>query len=78
MTEWEKKASAAKTYANAVTFINNKMLSMKTCQENSVNLVKRNGFGSINSALKIAEKMREILQEHIGSNEEETKAEHLI
>ena len=55
MTEWEKKAIAAKTYAKAVTFFNYKMASIEKYQENSGNSAKRNGFESANSALKIAE-----------------------
>ena len=39
---------------------------------------KINGFESANSALEIAENMTSILEEHIGSNEEKTKAEHLL
>ena len=41
-------------------------------------MAKRNGSESANLALEIAEKMKGILQEHIRSNEETTKAEHFL
>ena len=78
MTEWEKKAAADKTYANAVIFFNDKMASIEKYQENSGNSAKRNGFESANSALEIADQMKSILKEHMGSAGEKTKAEHLL
>ena len=78
MTEWEKKATADKAYTNAVIFFNDKTASIEKYQENSGNSAKRNGFESANSALEIANQMKSILKEHIGSNEEMTKAEHLL
>ena len=78
MMKWEKKATDDKTYANAVTFFYEKMTSIETHQENSGNLAKKNGFESANAAVEIADKMKEILQEHIGSNEEKSNAKHLI
>ena len=74
MTEWEKKAINAKTYANTVTFFNNKMATIETYGENSGNSAMRNGFESANLALKISDQMKSILKEHIGSNKEKTKA----
>ena len=78
MTEWEKKAEADKTYPNAVLFFNDKMASIEKYQENSCNSAKRNGFESANSALEIADQMKSILKEHMGSNAEKTNAEHLL
>ena len=54
------------------------MSSIETYHKNSGISEKRNGFKSANLALKIADKMKEIFQEHIGSNEEKTTAEHLL
>ena len=78
MTEWEKKAAADKTYANAVIFFNDMMASIKKYQENSGNSAKRNGFESANSALEIANQMKSIFKEHMGTSGEKTKAEHLL
>ena len=78
MTEWEKKATADKTYANAVIFFNDKMASIEKYQENSGNSAMRNGFESANSALEIADQMKTILKEHMGSAGEKTKADHAL
>ena len=78
MTEWEKKATSDKTYANAVNFFNDKMVSIEKYQENSSNSAKRNGSESANSALEIADQMKSILKEHMGSAGEKTKAKHLL
>ena len=78
MMEWEKKAIATKTYANAVTFVNDKMAYIEKYQENSGNSAKKNSFESANSALEIAEKTKSILKEHIGFNKEKLKAERLL
>jgi len=72
MTEWEKKAAADKTNANAVIFFNDKMVSIEKYQENSGNSAKRNGFESANSALEIANQMKSILKEHMGTSGEKT------
>ena len=79
MTEWEKKANADKTYANAVIFFNDKMASIEKYQENSGNSAKRNGFESANSAPEIVDQMKSIQKEHmLGSASEKTIAEHLL
>ena len=52
------------------------MASIENYQENSGNSAKRNGFESANSALEIADQMKSILKEHMGSAGEKTKAEH--
>ena len=61
MTEWEKKATTDKIYANALTFFNNKMTSIDTYQENSGNSAKKNSFEGANAAVEIADKIKEIL-----------------
>ena len=47
-------------------------------QENSGNSSKKNGFESANSAVEIADQMKSILKEHMGSASEKTKAKHLL
>ena len=41
-------------------------------------MAKKNGFEGANAAVKIADKMKEILQDHIGSTVEKSKAGHLL
>ena len=58
MMEWEKKAFLDKIYANAVTFFSDNMTSIKTYQENSGNLAKKNGFEGANAAVEVTDRMR--------------------
>ena len=70
-----------KIYANAVVFFNIKMTSIETYQENSGNLEKKNGLESANAAIKIANSLKELLQEHMSSNDDkpkQSKNEHLL
>ena len=78
MTEWEKKAIADKNYANAVIFFNDKMAYIEKYQENIGKSPKKDSFESANSALQVSDQMKLILKEHMGSNEEKTKAKHLL
>ena len=74
MTEWEKKATANKTYTNAVIFFINKMASIEKYRENSGNSAKRNGFQGTNLAVEISDQMKSILKKHMGSNKEKNKS----
>ena len=81
MMKWEKKAAAEKNYANTVSFFNCKMTSIEKYQENSGKLAKKNEFKSANVSIKIAESPKCILQDQMGSKDEElkqSKAEHLL
>ena len=57
------------------------MTSIETYKENSGNLAKKNGFKSANAAVKITDSLKELIQEHMGSKDEDikqSKAEHFL
>ena len=70
MTEWTMKATADKTYANAVTFFNDKMVGIEAYEAARGNTSGQNSFNKANAVTDIVSQVVKSLQSFKVENKE--------